>query len=384
MRIKKAKNTLLASNPYIKTLQIQIMVIIIISLIPLNSIAADKPVLRILNWSEDYIEIDPSVDKDKPISERSPTLQKFSQKYGCNIQYDEYDTEDEMLKKLLNLPHYYDVLITTSDTIDKLRSADKLSLITSDLVPNKKNILPKYASIPNDQKGDFFIPYLIGTTGIVYRQDLVGHQIQSWKDYFEPSESMKEKIACLNTQYVIFFAMQFLGINVHTQDREEIKRASKLFFNLRKKGYLSTITNDIEKIQEMLSAGDLAMAICYSGESLAMVKNDSKKRIQYVVPQEGAEYFMDCMTVLNDAPQKQLAFEFLNFFHDPEIQAANAISLNYATANFKALEIIKTLDPDYFSNTSINIPPAISNRLEIFSDASDEMRNLWQKITEYK
>ena len=94
------------------------------------------------------------------------------------------------------------------------------------------------------------------------------------------------------------------------------------------------------------------MAINYSGDSLSMGEEDP--RLDYVIPQEGGEYYIDCMIIMRDAPNGRLAQQFVNFFHDPQIHAANVLFLKYASANFKALEIIKVKSPAYFSNPGID------------------------------
>lgn len=340
--------------------------------------AEAPPVLRVLNWSGDYIDIDSSVDESKAIVERSPTLRKFMQEYKCTIEYDEYDSEDEMFKKVTTLPKYYDVVIT--DAIKVLLSAGRLSGISEKAVPNKANIPPKYRSHPADPKGEYFAPYMIGTTGIAYRKDIVG-EVTSWKQFFEPDEKLKGKLMAHDTAYMICFAMKYLDIDIHTKDKALIKKAAGLFYNLKKNGFLGEISSEMEQIDAKFLSGELAMGIYYSGEAVSLMEKDKQGRIGYVLPKEGGELYLDCLAVMNDAPNKDLALKYVDFVLRPEINAAIAGYLNYTTPNLKSQTIIRGKYPEYFNNAARIVPAAAMERLEIMSGLNlEEFMRLWRKI----
>lgn len=317
------------------------------------------------------------------MTERSPTLGKFAQKHGCDIEYTEYDAEDELLKMIQNLPNYYDVVVTTTDIIKSLLAAGRLAKISPDLVPNIRHVIPKYASIPADPKGEYFVPYMVGTTGIAYRRDLVGHDVTSWKDYFEPAETLKGKIGALDTFYNIPFAMKYMGIDIHTRDRNQIKKAAMLLFNLKKNGFLVEIISDPEEIRKKLISGELAMATLYSGDALSAADEDPRGMIRYALPKEGGEFYIDSMTIPKDAPNKELAHKFIDFILEPEINAAIVVDINYTTPNRNAPEFIKKTKPEYLSNPGVYPPAEVMERLEMFKDLDfEEFRRLWRKIAE--
>ena len=43
--------------------------------------------------------------------------------------------------------------------------------------------------------------------------------------------------------------------------------------------------------------------------------------VEYIVPEDGTLYWMDTWTIFADAPHPNAAHAFLNFIHDPQIQA---------------------------------------------------------------
>ena len=43
--------------------------------------------------------------------------------------------------------------------------------------------------------------------------------------------------------------------------------------------------------------------------------------VEYIVPEDGTLYWMDTWVIFQDAPHPNAAHAFLNFIHDPQIQA---------------------------------------------------------------
>lgn len=348
---------------------------------PFGIHAGEKPVLRVLNWASDNIDIDSSMDPKQPITERSPSLKQFMADFNCDIEYSEYGDVEDLYKKMQNLPGYYDVLISSSDLIKRFLDAGKLARLELEMIPNAANIYDDYRYTVQDPEGVYFIPYMIGTTGLVYRKDIVGHDVTSWKDYFEPAPQLRGKLATIDTQYMICFAMKYLNIDIKTKDDEDIKRASRFFYRIRKEGFLSEITSDPKIVREKMLKGDLAMSIAYSYEALRMVENDKNGNIKYVIPREGSEIYIDGMLIFNDAPNKKLANRFINFMSHPEVNARIAVSLKSATPNRASVEIIKTRYPKFLNNPFVNIPDKMIKRLEIFYDIPfKQLYRYWERV----
>ncbi|MEW6235365.1 MAG: extracellular solute-binding protein [Candidatus Omnitrophota bacterium] len=347
----------------------------------LTASPAEKPILRVLNWSE-FIAIDDKADPSLPIPERSPVLRQFMKEQNCSVEYYVYDSIEDLYRRTENMQGYYDVLIIPVDIAKKFLIEERLYKFTPNQITNKNVISKEYAERLKSL-GDYFLPYLIGTTGIAYRKDLTGREIENWKDYFEPPQPLKGKLAAQNTFVTLFFALNYLGIDIKTQDDKKAMEAAQVFYALKKNGFIE-FSNNVINIQNELLRGDLAMAIMYSSDALSVMAEDASKNICYIVPKEGGELGVDGVTVLNDAPHKDLALKFADFMLKPEIHAANAVYLNSWCPNDKAVAIIKKSHPEYFNNPNINLSPEIRERIEIYSNPAleKEMRRLWSQIAD--
>ncbi len=342
-------------------------------------ISCGEGVLRILNWSSGYIDIDQDIDPEKPIPERSSTLRSFMKQFNCRILYEEYDSQEEMLKKIFRLKNDYDIVITTTDMVEAFLEADKLAEIPQSRVPNKKYVDPAYGSILSDPGGVYFVPYLVGTTGIAYRSDMFDIAATGWADFFYPPDSLKAPVGAMDTIYSLCSAMQFLGIDIRTRNENEMQRAADLFYRLKLKNQLKIIPGDTQMIKDHLSSGKLAMCMAYSGSTLNAMKNDP--RIRYVIPREGSELFIDCMTLMKDAPNRKLGEAFINHVLIPENHASIAVHLHYMVPNTAALEIVMQRYPEEYHNPAVYNSPDTLNRLVIYEGVDKETLNrLWYKI----
>lgn len=362
---------------------LSILASVILLLLSNQAVRAETPVLRVLNWSE-YIDIDDSIDKSKSIVERSPTLSSFVKKHGCELEYYEYEDEPLMREKVLSQPGFYDVVSMSLSDQQLFLENGRLSPIPIEKVPNKIHLIPSMATTEADPKGEYFVPFMVGTEGIVYRTDLVGKTVSSWSDYFEPGEHLKGKLGCLNSSETMLAAsLKSEGFSINERDPERLRQATRKLFDLKRKGFLTFITSDIGEIHEKLLSGEMAMTVLYSGDALAAVDEDTEGKIAYTLPLEGVQIFMDTFVVLEDSSQKELAYRFLDHILDPEIHAANAAYLQYICPNRSAVEILEAKHPEILENPSIYPPEEMLKKCE-FGAVNDlaAWNRLWSRVVD--
>ena len=100
---------------------------------------------------------------------------------------------------------------------------------------------------------------------------------------------------------------------------------------------------------------------------------------KYVIPEDGTLFWMDTWTILKGAPHLEMAHNFPNFIHEPEIQAVETEVNYYATPNEEAK---KHIDPEILNDPIVFVPQEVldSGVLEPAQDVSlDENR---QRIRE--
>jgi spermidine/putrescine transport system substrate-binding protein len=335
--------------------------------------------LRVLNWSY-YIDLDKSKDKSLPIPERSPSLSQFAREYDCQIEYYEYHNIVGLNKFLREKPKFFDVIITSHGEVENLLKKDKLATLPKEELPNLKNIAPAYSKLIFDPEGKYFVPYLVGATGLIYRTDMIKKPVESWSSYFKPSADLKGKLGMFNIpQTMIPLANIYLDQDANTQDPKLIKKTLQLLENLKKRGFFGLISSDPEEIKYEIINGKIAISPFYSGDAQKLIKENSTLPIGFCIPAEGGEFYIDCFVILKNAPEKELAVKFINFMISPKVHASVATYLQYTCPNLKSIEIIKSLAPEQLKNPSIYFPEKTLNKLQFFNQRiSPETENFWK------
>ena len=77
--------------------------------------------------------------------------------------------------------------------------------------------------------------------------------------------------------------------------------------------------------------------------------------IEYIVPEDGTLYWMDTWVMLADAPHPEAAYAWLNFIHEPAIQAKETETNHYATPNDEAKKLVA---PEILADPTVFVPDA--------------------------
>jgi len=339
-----------------------------------------KTVLRVYNWTE-YIDIDETLPESLAIAERSPSLIAFAKKFNCKVEYYEYDDTPEMVKAVENLPGFYDVIIASHPEVKNLIEAGKILKLNKRMISNLDKIYGEYRSFSFDKEGNYSVPFLVGTTGLLYRRDIIGYDVVSWASYFDPDEPLKGKVNIFNDALLMFpMALQYTGTDPNTQDLAAIKRAGREIYDLNRNGFIGSRTSDIQTVTSKMLAGDIAISPMFSGDALAAIDKAPEGQLKYVLPREGAEFYVDSFVITKESRNKDLAHKFINFMIRPEIHARNAIYLQYLCPNRAAKTIIERDAPEQLLNPAIYPSDKTVSKLKSYSNHNPEIYRLWNKI----
>ncbi|MCV6638283.1 spermidine/putrescine ABC transporter substrate-binding protein [Candidatus Albibeggiatoa sp. nov. NOAA] len=285
--------------------------------------ATSSPTELVLYGWVDYID-------DEVIAE-------FEQRFNAKLNLTYFESEDTRDRTLFRTGGKgYDVFIVTGKDIDIYQKRGWILPLGEEKIPNIKYVTPRWIDAWPSAK-EYAVPYLWGTTGIIYRSDLVKEEITSWKQFFKPLPYLKDKITIFDEyRTVIGFALKTLGYPFNSEDKVHLKEAQKLLFTL--KPYVQTYgAFDLEEDSGIVT-GDVWMGLGWNGDALALQEfNDS---IRYVIPKEGGEIWVDYFVVSSQSKVPELAIQFVNFMQEPRINAKNAETMSYAASNDKAKEFL--------------------------------------------
>lgn len=295
---------------------------------------------------------------------------EFETKFHARVRYDNFSNNEELLAKLQAGASGYDIIIPSDYMVTALVANNLLSRLDLTKIPNIKNLSSDFRNLPFDVSGDYSIPYMWGTTGLVYNSKFVKDPPESWDLLFKAE--YKGRISVLeDAREAIGITMRKLGFSGNSVEKDQIAKAQSLLSKL--KPNIRIFTADPK---QHLQSEDVWIAQVYSGD--AKISAVTKPELKYFVPKEGATLWIDNMAIPTGAANKDLAYEFINFILEPVIAETLAESLLFNTPNSAAESLIE--DENLRAS---HLKKVKSAHLEFLKDLGQNMElwdEAWTKI----
>ena len=328
-----------------------------------SSAGGENGKVIVYNWGE-YIDPD--------------TIKMFEEETGIEVIYDEFETNEIMYPKVESGAAEYDVVCPSDYMIDKMIQNGLLQELNYDNIPNaKKNIGAQYYEQANDfdPGNKYAVPYCWGTVGILYNKTMVDEPITSWAQLWD--EKYADNILMQDSVRDAFMVAEKLnGFSMNTVDPAELETAKNAL--IEQKPLVQAYV--IDQVRDKMIGGEAAIGVIYSGEAIYTQRENPD--LEYVIPEEGTNVWIDCWCILKDAPNKENAEKFIDFMCRGDIAEKNFEYITYSTPNDAARELI---EDEEIKNSTIAFPDLSQySNLETFvylGEEGDALYNeLWKEV----
>lgn len=309
------------------------------------------------------------------------TLDMFEEETGIKVIYDEYETNESMYPKVESGAVAYDIACPSDYMISRMIQNGMLSEINYDNIPNARdNIGAEYydQSKGFDPDNKYAIPYCWGTVGILYNKTMVDEPITSWAQLWD--EKYADNILMQDSVRDAFMVAEKLnGFSMNTLDPAELTTVKNSL--IEQKPLVQAYV--VDQVRDKMIGGEAAIGVIYSGE--AIFTQQENPDLEYVIPEEGTNVWIDSWVILKNAPNKENAEKFINFMCRDDIALKNFEYITYSTPNTAARELI---EDDAIRNSMIAFPDLSQyDNLETFvylGEDGDELYNeLWKEVKAY-
>lgn len=294
--------------------------------------AEEEIVLNVYNWGE-YIE--------------QSTIDMFEEKYPyIDVNYTTFDSNEAMYSKIVSGAASYDIVIPSEYMVSKLIQENMLAELDYSNIPNYKYIGEAYKNLSSDPENKYSVPYFWGTVVVIYNSAHVDEaDVADRSLSLLWNEKYANKILMFDNPRDSFgIALTKLGYSMNSDTDSQWQEAAKLLSE--QKPIVQAYVMDA--IFDKMESGEAWIAPYYAGD--ALVIQETNPDIQFYMPTEGTNMFVDSMCILNTTEHQKEAELFINFMCDPKIAAMNAETVGYATPNTEALNL---LDPEITENELI-------------------------------
>jgi spermidine/putrescine transport system substrate-binding protein len=344
---------------------IRIITLLCIILVLVSCTSRQQKVLYVFNWT-DYIADD--------------LLKKFEEEYNCKVIYDTYNSNENMLTKLLTTKSSYDIVVPSGDHVAIMAQKGLLEPINVSKLKNYKNldgtILEKAKSFDPDNK--YSIPYFWGTTGLIYNKKNVPFSIiesNSWNILSDPFFKGKNKVTMLDdAREVIGSALILSGHNPNDTSDEALKDAESILQIWDE----NVSQYDSDSFKNEIQDGTTWLAHSYNGDALQIM--ESNPDVGFILPKEGNSLWIDSIVIPKYSENKELAYKFIDFILDAENGKVNAEYVQYATPNKASLNLLS----DEIKNNPLIYPNqaylSLCTMIQNIGNDVLKIDRIWQKI----
>lgn len=322
----------------------------------------EKDVLNVLNYD---IYIDKSL------------INQFEIENNVTIKYDTYSTPEEMYIKAKAGASNYDLIISSEYMIERMINEKMVNKLNFNNIPNYQYIGEQFKNQPYDPNNEYAVPYFWGTVGILYNKNAVDVSSNSWDILWD--EKYNQRIIMMDSQRDSFaVALKLLGYSLNTVNETELDEAKELL--LKQKPLVMAYITD--GAPDIMISEEADMALVWSGEAVsAMAENEN---LDFVIPKEGSNIWIDAMFVPSSAKNQPMAEKFVNFLCSKEATLRNIDEVWYSTVHTEA---IKEVDEELLNNEAFNIPEENIENMEMFRDPKefiDLYSSRWTEIMAQK
>ena len=290
-------------------------------------------------------------------------LDGFEEETGIKVVYSNFDTDENMLEKLsMAKGGDYDVVVADDYIIETAIQEGLVEKLDTSKLSGWDNINPLY-------QGQFYDPNDAGIPLIVYDPDMVDIDIKGYGDLWD--ESLEDSIALTANYRVINGITNLaLGQDFNDQNLDDIAKTGKKLLELAPNVRLIQDDNT----QDSLLNGEASVAFLYTSQVTAALQENPDLKVVY--PKEGLGFGVMGMFIPSEAPDKDEAYQFMDYILQPENAAKCFDYIGYYCTNKAADSLLE--------NQNLVVPDSVTegSAVENISAEAEEAYN--KNWTEFK
>ncbi len=367
-------------------------------------------ILKVYNWS-DYI--------DESVLPEFESWYKEMTGEEIQVVYQTFDVNETMLSKIEKGHEDYDVVCPSDYILERMMNTGLVQPLDFESIPDSVNYIALNKSPymkkmfrdinPNIDANDYSVPYMWGTTGIIYNTDEVtAEEAGTWDVIRNPKFAgrilIKDAPRDVYGPVLIYLKQKELAEGTVTlQDlmydsSDESIAAVEAYLKQVKDGVLGW---EADFGKDQMTKGRGVISLNWSGDAVWAIEEAANVgvNLDYIVPEEGSTVWFDSWVIPKYAKNIKAASWFIDFMCRPDIAIRNMEETGYVSAN-GAIEVLESqiddecvpIDLSYFFGpdaSSVRVDPvlypdqAVIDRCALEHDwgaDTDKLLAMWSRV----
>lgn len=375
--------------------------------------AADRnEVLKVYNWST-YIAEGVVEDFEQWYKEQTGETVK--------VTYMTFDVNEAMLSKIEKGHEDYDVVCPSDYIIERMLNSGLLLPLDFDALaatgtPDyiSANVSPYIRSVfstinPNVDAGKYAVPYMWGTTGIIYNTAYVTREEAStWDIIRNPKFAGRIllKDAPRDVYCPVLIYLKQAELKAGKVTLEDLMHDSSAESLAAVQAYLMQCRDGVAGFEadlgkEQMTKGRVCVSLNWSGDAVWAIEEAASVGVDldYVVPEEGSTVWFDGWVIPKYARNTKAATYWINFMSRPDIAIRNMEETGYI-ASCGAPEVLESqidesyepIDLSYFFGegaSSVRVNPVLYPDKSViercalehdWGEETEKLLDMWQNV----
>jgi spermidine/putrescine transport system substrate-binding protein len=317
-----------------------------------------EQILKVYNWS-DYI--------DESVLPEFEEWYKAQTGEDIKVVYQTFDVNETMLSKIEKGHEDYDVVCPSDYIIERMLNTGLILPLDFASIPDSINyialnkspyMLKMFREInPKFDANDYSVPYMWGTTGILYNtKEVTAEEAGTWDIIRNPKFAgrilIKDAPRDVYGPVLIYLKQNELAEGSVTlqelmwDSSDESIAAVESYLKQVKDGVLGW---EAEFGNDQMTKGRGVVSLNWSGDAVWAIEEAAEVGVtlDYIVPEEGSTVWFDGWVIPKYAKNVKAASYFIDFMCRPDIAIRNMEETGYVAAN-GAFEVLESqIDEEY-------------------------------------
>ncbi len=292
-------------------------------------------------------------------------LDKFLVTEKIQVHQDVTKSNSELLEKLNDMSHDYDLVMLLSWQIPTFIDSQLLMPIKKPTISNLRYIAADFKHLPHDKDLNYSVPFGWGVNGIIYNKKRFASKPVSWNDLLKEKE-LTSKIAFLPDPRELMAGL----IRRHAINNQDMNNSNSNTYLQAFEQVLPFAKNSPRRTLKALGQGDLWAAELSSGMvSVLMSHSDD---FHFVVPEESASLWTLSLAPCRGSNKLKEAHKFIDYIlsKDSALEIARSQLIATPLVSLEYENIHPSLKPSFIRSLPLN-------RLQVIEPVS-QMAKQWE------
>jgi len=309
-------------------------------------------------------------------------VRAFEQSHNCKVAASYMGSSDELVAKLRGgSAGNYDVISPSSDVATMIANAGLAAPLDLARIPSYGQLSPRLRNLPLVRAGGktYGVPFMWGPNPLLYDTSFFSKPPASWADLWDPK--LRGKISVWDDLSTLYMAAQILGYDkpeprhLYNLSDDELAAVKKKLLELK------------PNIRKIWATGGELTNLFQNHEIVAamgwpLMTNQLRKLnfpIGETIPKENTTGWIDHLMIVAASPQKDLAYDFLEYLVQAQTQKMVSDVTGYDPANPGAGA---SMTPDQRRNLHLDDPDAYMARLYFWENVPrrDKYNEIWNEV----